>query len=670
MPLPERIEQRVTDSHGPVAQSVTGPATVNVYQGTGFTPQQRRNRQKMLEKVHKMWIQDVLENSLHGAALQALGLEDHPKAVPQRGDLVVQEVPEIYGLAGSHPWPPGTGIAEVFDGCEERLLILGAPGGGKTTLLLELARTLLARAGQDEALPMPFVFPLSTWASRRLPLAEWLVEQLDERYDVQKALGEPWVEGDALLPLLDGLDEVAPEHRQACVEAINAFQQSRRQALPSLVVCSRLAEYEALTNRLKLKGAVLLQPLAPQQIDAYLDSVGAQLAGVREAVAGDATLRELAAAPLMLSVISLAYQGRPAEALAGSAAPEARRMELFASYVERMFVRKRVDTRYGKDQTLRWLAWLAAGMVRQHQTDFYLERLQPEWLPTRSARWRYTLLDRLGFGLLGGLVYGLAVGLVFGLVFGLADGQAATGLAVGLAVGLVSGLFGGTWDLPFLAQRGTGQVIRDALLGVMLGWPAVALVFGLVFGLHYDYGRVFGLFYGVPIGGLLGCLVGAPDVQPRRIVVVETLGWSRRNAFRSACTGLLIGLFIGLLGGLFIGLLGGLVGGLAHGLVGGLAHGLVFGLVFGLVGGLAYGGYACLSHFALRFVLWRGGAMPWNYVRFLDYATERIFLRRVGGGYIFVHRLLQEYFAGLGIEAGAVAPPRPADQQRLRPSAP
>ena len=39
--------------------------------------------------------------------------------------------------------------------------------------------------------------------------------------------------------------------------------------------------------------------------------------------------------------------------------------------------------------------------------------------------------------------------------------------------------------------------------------------------------------------------------------------------------------------------------------------------------------------------------MPWNYPRFLDYATERILLRKVGGGYIFVHRLLLEYFAAL-----------------------
>ena len=34
-----------------------------------------------------------------------------------------------------------------------------------------------------------------------------------------------------------------------------------------------------------------------------------------------------------------------------------------------------------------------------------------------------------------------------------------------------------------------------------------------------------------------------------------------------------------------------------------------------------------------------------QYVRFLADATVRIFLRKVGGKYIFVHRMLLEYFA-------------------------
>jgi hypothetical protein len=71
------------------------------------------------------------------------------------------------------------------------------------------------------------------------------------------------------------------------------------------------------------------------------------------------------------------------------------------------------------------------------------------------------------------------------------------------------------------------------------------------------------------------------------------------------------------------------------------------GLLFGLLFGLRFGGRACLHHFALRLVLWHKNFASLNYVRFLDYATARIFLRKVGGGYVFVHRLLLEFFASM-----------------------
>src|SRR5436309_12964174 len=78
-----------------------------------------------------------------------------------------------------------------------------------------------------------------------------------------------------------------------------------------------------------------------------------------------------------------------------------------------------------------------------------------------------------------------------------------------------------------------------------------------------------------------------------------------------------------------------------------LRLGLIYGLSAGLLFGLLMGGWACLRHYVLRLLLWRSGAMPWNYPRFLDSAAEQILLRKVGGGYIFVHRLLLEYFASL-----------------------
>lgn len=96
-------------------------------------------------------------------------------------------------------------------------------------------------------------------------------------------------------------------------------------------------------------------------------------------------------------------------------------------------------------------------------------------------------------------------------------------------------------------------------------------------------------------------------------------------------------------------------GGLFTKLVGGLAVG--FPIV--LLVGLSYGGVAYLQHYILRFLLWRGGDMPWRYVCFLDEAKDRILLHRVGGGYRFVHPLFQEYFASGAVTASPGVAPSP-----------
>jgi hypothetical protein len=49
----------------------------------------------------------------------------------------------------------------------------------------------------------------------------------------------------------------------------------------------------------------------------------------------------------------------------------------------------------------------------------------------------------------------------------------------------------------------------------------------------------------------------------------------------------------------------------------------------------------------LRSILYHYYHLPKDFVRLLDYAVRLIILRQVGDGYIFVHRYLQEYFAGL-----------------------
>jgi TIR domain len=332
---------------------------------------EQRNRQAMLEKVRTIWIAGVLQRSLVHEVLIILDLAERPEAVAPPLDLLVQR-PD----GTERRLPPGTRLIDVFDTSDRALLILGAPGAGKTTLLLALAQELLTRAGQDADHPLP------------------VVDALHEQYDIPRTIGQAWLEADEILPLLDGLDEVRPESRAACVEAINAFRQDH--GLLPLVVCSRLADYEAVDRQLRLQGAIVVQPLTRPQIDAYLAQVGQPLAAVRDALQDDPTLWELLETPLMLTIVTLAYAGASVEVLRTQGTPAERRQHLFATYVDRMFQRRGASTRYAPEQSVHWLAWLAWHMVQHNQSVFYLERMQSDWLP-HGQRWIPTTSVRIGF---------------------------------------------------------------------------------------------------------------------------------------------------------------------------------------------------------------------------------------------------------------------------------
>jgi len=145
----------------------------------------RQNRRRLLERVRTMWIEGVLEHSLHQAALMALDVQEQPDVLAHPWQLAVQETD-----LPPHPLPAGTSIVQVYEEAGGELLILGEPGAGKTTLLLELARTLVERAEADEHQPLPVVFHLSSWALTRPPLADWLVEELGTTYQVSRARGK------------------------------------------------------------------------------------------------------------------------------------------------------------------------------------------------------------------------------------------------------------------------------------------------------------------------------------------------------------------------------------------------------------------------------------------------------------------------------------------------
>ena len=79
---------------------------------------------------------------------------------------------------------------------------------------------------------------------------------------------------------------------------------------------------------------------------------------------------------------------------------------------------------------------------------------------------------------------------------------------------------------------------------------------------------------------------------------------------------------------------------------------------FGLLTFLWYGGVDTLNHLVLRLTLNGRRELPFRSRPFFDHAVDCILLRRVGGGYVFVHRLLLEYFAGDASDKGGISSER------------
>ncbi|HYH78317.1 MAG TPA: NACHT domain-containing protein [Longimicrobium sp.] len=390
-----------------IAQNVTGSgnhllaAGRDLYQVTCHvqqpSPEDRRNLLNLLGQVKQTWIADVLCHSVHETALLQLGMRTEAGAVEHPWERYL----EAAGESG-RVLPFEMTIGQVFDDVGRMLLILGEPGSGKTTTLLGLAREWITRAESDPAAPVPVVLNLSTWTDPRKSVHAWLVKELSVRYHVGKPLARRWLRRHNLLLLLDGLDEVADERRAQCVKALHAFVEEH--GVPGMVVCCRVSEYRALPFRMKLRGAVYLLPLRQEQIDAWLRAAGPRLAGLRGALTTNAELRALAETPLMLSVMALAFDGAPIEALNLDEVPGPQRLrhQIFTVYVDRMFDRRlRADAPFTRGYTETCLRWLASGMLQRGQTIFATELLQPSLL-TPQQLFSYVLISRiLGAALLG-----------------------------------------------------------------------------------------------------------------------------------------------------------------------------------------------------------------------------------------------------------------------------
>ncbi len=584
----------------------------------------------MLRLVRDFWIRGVFEQSLHNAVLIDLGIEERADFVEHPWDLVLQR-PDQPSLV----LPAGTRITDVFYNMGCSLLILGTPGSGKTTMLLELARDTIVRAEEDSTLPIPVVLNLSSWIDKDQSISKWIENELNTKYNVPRRIAQSWVENEELLMLLDGLDEVKLKLRNECVKAINDFRQEH--GATQLVVCSRVADYEMLNSRLRVQGAALLLPLSFDQVDRYLEKLGPQLQALRRTIQENEAFQELGQSPLMLSIMILAYKGISFGEIQSSTVNGSLENHLFGLYVQRMFERRSTRYSYSREHTISWLTNLARIMSKRSETVFLVERMQPDWLQTK--RWQYDICLGLVFSPIFGLI---------GKLLGSWGGPTleTLGTVIGALVGAL--IFGPFYNFTF----GKGITEEDILPIETIGWSWVAAWDALRKGFRQSWkeGLVLGLMVGFLTAINKGWLEGLGTfalfflTYPFLSLFFDIHKGIRYEELRVRVTPNQ-GIYQSLKNSIIVGSIAAFVISIPAWLATRSKEAVLFGLLVGFLLWVLYGGLAIVQHSTLRVLLFINGRIPLDWERFLDYASERVFLRKVGGGFIFIHRLLLEYFA-------------------------
>jgi MFS family permease len=312
-------------------------------------------------------------------------------------------------------------------------------------------------------------------------------------------------------------------------------------------------------------------------------------------------------------------------------------------------------------QTRKWLVYLSQQLQRQSQTEFSIEKIQPWWLPKRYNK----LIYALGVGLFFGLIVGLITAtIIFVIIFHFIN--IFIGLISGLILGIFVALFSAIWAFFTIGQSPEIEPVetlnmswlnlgKSLIVGFLIGiisWLITLIAFPLFNWQPPEL--VFFMFIG-PV------LVSILEMRGSPLEITKQPNQGIWHSFNNA-------ICFAILGGVWLGLSAFLVREKIFFLIVSLVFNksaisaspilslphtgviVLSGILAGIFFGLTEAGTACIQHFTLRFILYRNGYIPWNYARFLDYCTERLFLQRVGGRYRFIHRLLHEHFAAMPLK--------------------
>ncbi|HAJ64290.1 MAG TPA: hypothetical protein DCP31_37850 [Cyanobacteria bacterium UBA8543] len=640
--------------------NIGGNAEINVNQSINQLPYltqedltERDSRKKLLNNVRNNWLH-LLQQPFCEATIK---LE-----LKTRFDLVKNPFSDQQDKIDRPD--KNTNIEDIFNQWqpEQRLLILGVSGAGKTITLLQLAQKFLSAITDENVLekPIPVVFHLSSWKNGQ-SIEEWLIQELSDRYGFPKLSEqvENWVRSRKLFLFLDGFDQVEVQYQQNCAEEINKF------GLSDVVVCSRSEQYEALPKdvRLHIGHAVCIEPLTNIQINEYLETLNKP--NLKQILDKDKELGELAKIPFWFKIIT-----DVGECFPGECSSEDRKNKLFDEYIKTRFIKIKRDERdeklkYDEKKTIEWLAWLAS----QSKSVFLIEEMQSSWL-TKGHK-KFYLGAILFIGLLLGLLSGIPYGIIIHFYISYSLGLSQVSLKDGIVLGILAGVILGTavqyslklHKLPIKthkevilswqeAQNTARNLLRTSIRETIgIG----GLVFLFCFFILYSFYPInIRLWMGLICGVFFGSVTLIPRLLSDSLVERKEVKTLKPNqgileSLKTAClVAKIASVIVAIINTLWILIVHhNHLDKLPVTLILGLGSAVVTG---GVVASIHDSGRACQQHLALRIVLYITGNIPWNYEDFLNYVSEPNklkFLNRIGGGYQFFHGLFKQHLASL-----------------------
>ncbi|MEQ4722194.1 NACHT domain-containing protein [Nonomuraea sp. B19D2] len=536
-----------------------------------------------------------------------------------------------------------------------RLVILGGPGTGKTTLAVQLVLELLRTREPEE--PVPVLLSAARWDDRVYQrLQDWLAASLAMDYPALRAEGlgldmpETLVARGEVLPVIDGLDELPDTARADMLTALNRSMYETDQLILTCRTEQFAESVEEIGDALTAAAVIEPQPMSPAAAADYLEaclppvphSVWPHV--LEELRKGTApALSEVTSTSLGLWLVRATYIGPrvdPSPLLElgrGSAA------ELHDHLCDQL-IPALVSTRtpangppqpfrpqhaWTAEQVDRWLTYLSRQLARNEED------------PRDVAWWHlahYTSSRTVRIGA------AIAIGAVVWLAFALLTGEPRLGALIGLFSALVAETLIGSWftESPGHADfhlRGRLAellpALRDGLivgaLGAIVGWlmpyasrtPEFAPTSSAEIGLLSFVGYV----------ALLSLIrwVESPTAD-----LTARSPRSTWQADRNLTA-------IRILGGLVVGL--ATTGVLLYSALP-LTMTIVVGLVLGLLFGLVLGRHHAWLAYKLTVPrLATKGRLPLRAMDFLDDAHRLGLLRTEGPYYQFRHIELQQHLA-------------------------